>query len=132
MKYKFWDKYEQKWFKPVYKADKEQFDELLVTQNGDVLQRKFEDGQIKIIDESTLQDRFIKCLYSGARDVNEERIYQFDIVQDAAGKNHLIDFKKLTLQDKSQGTVYGFWIPENCVKIGNKFQNPEMIKVNRK
>jgi hypothetical protein len=129
MKYRFWDTEQKCWFKPTYQAPKGPLEELLVTQSGELCLRKLEESEVKFTHEGLFPERFIKSIYTGARDKEGAKIFQYDIIKDKDGKYHLIEYKNLRFKEPGTGYVMGYVIPEGAEKAGNKFEHPELLEL---
>lgn len=126
IKFRAWDKENNKFFEPTYEAYKGKLEELILLQGGDICMRTINE----FIHQSCFPDRFITEQFTGLIDKNSKEIYEGDIIKDEDelfmdGKVHFdsgafgvflcYDFEFILLKD----IIY-------LEVIGNIHQNPEL------
>lgn len=67
--------------------------------------------------------------YIGLMDMNKVRIFEGDILRNQSGELLLVRWKKtMFVFEKTDGTAYSIRKAESCVVIGNKIDNPELLR----
>lgn len=135
LKFRVWDKENNKFYEPTYAAYKGELEELLLSPSGDLNMRKFKDETtIEILNhESLWPDRFEIVQYTGLEDKNGKGGYHNDIIK------HPI-YGKGTIEWYSNGWAIYFegmygdegWMEFEVIKeaeiIGNIYENANLLE----
>lgn len=131
LKFRIWDKEENKFFEPIYEAYKGRLLDLSICLGGDIMRRTLE---FPAEHESNFPNRYIKSQYLGLKDIHKKEYYVGDIGQFDNGDRFVLKMEWF-LQ------VYVDWIGdadcedqardlyriEQAKIIGNIYQNPELL-----
>lgn len=140
IKFRAWDKENNKWYEPTYEAYKGDLEYLVVGMGGDLTMNK--NGGMR--HESVFPKRFELMQYTGLLDKQGKEIYEGDIVKTFYEEIAVVmyadgGFKLFTnaTDYKSVGTVIGqdveenylgYFFKDNLEIIGNIYENPELLK----
>ncbi|MEB6226364.1 YopX family protein [Mammaliicoccus sciuri] len=128
-KFRVWDKEEQKWYKPTYKAYMKQLHDIHIDLDGSLLIRTIDDsGKNVTIHESMFEGRYELLQSTGLFDKNGKEIFEGDILK------YSDEYRVVEMYD-------GAWIARAGEKrlivkmavlsgaeiIGNKFENRELL-----
>ena len=128
IKFRVWDKEENKFFQPVYEAYRGNLLDLSISLSGELLRRTMSEP---CEHESRFPDRYAIMQYTGLKDDNGKDIYEGDVVVDISDNKLVVEWNDDTCKFQfSDGTDindagrYGSY----KVIIGNIYQNSELLK----
>ncbi len=140
IKFRVWDKDNNKFYEPTYEAHKGNLEEILMSPSGDLNIRTFKKGtHIEILNhESNFPDRFILMQYTGLKDKSGKEIYEGDLMThwgnifEVTFHNGSFGLKQKTKKGAGYGSGQQPWYlgdyPTTTEIIGNIYENPELIK----
>lgn len=121
-KFKIWDKIDNCWYKPIYKAYEGNLYELLLDCGGRLV---LNTGKSTMTDESRFPNRFEVVMCTGEKDKNGKDIYYGDVYIDSQGVYEVKDF------------TVAYWIidghkmndPMRGIEvIGNVWESPDLVR----
>lgn len=141
IKFRAWDKEDEKFFEPVYEAYKGELSELVINFNGCLTLRTMDDFR-------GTQDRYILMQFTGLNDKNGKEVYRGDVVafKYNPGNNNPIfkgrEYNALVEWDScnpcfvlveigpAKRREYDFVMAGllTLEVIGNEWENPELLK----
>ncbi|RTX73788.1 hypothetical protein CD117_04155 [Mammaliicoccus sciuri] len=128
-KFRVWDKEEQKWYKPTYKAYMNELHDIHIDLDGRLLIRTIdESGKRLTIHESMFEGRYELLQSTGLFDKNGKEIFEGDILK------YRDEYRVVEMYD-------GAWIARAGEKrlivkmavlsgakiIGNRFEHPHLL-----
>lgn len=144
IKFRSYDKEENKMFKPIYEAYKGNLLDLSITFSGELLRRTLLEPSEH---ESRFKNRYVLMQFTGFMDSDGNEIYEGDILQDIIideDTGQKIESKETVYFDEAIGSwmldqifkqdqTYGTSLFQNLIDfeyriIGNVFENPELLK----
>jgi hypothetical protein len=130
-KYKIWNTETNSWYRPTYPKNKViNTEEILFSQSGEMWMRT-NDGTPGSCDVLThLNGKFKPCLYTGLKDVDEKKTYEYDVVMTDDGPC-LVVFKNGSayaelLSDRSRSFILGQL--KAFSNMGSSIEFPELLE----
>ena len=126
IKYRVWDKKENKWYEPVHEAYAGKLHSLMLSPSGEFLAHTMEG----VIHESKFPKRYVAVQYTGLKDKNGKKIYEGDFVQ---SWNNLF---RVDWVEEKLGFVFVFikktkvkdeLMNDNKEVMDNIYENPELL-----
>lgn len=136
-KFRVWDKEEQKWYKPTYKAYMNELHDIHIDLDGRLLIRTIdESGKRVTIHESMFEGRYELLQSTGLFDKNGKEIFEGDIVKHDSVPNPFISNayyeiiqvrSGLWRMDNYRGSQVLAFSNQEVEVIGNKFEHPHLL-----
>lgn len=130
-KFRVWDKEEQKWYKPTYKAYMNELHDIHIDLDGRLLIRTIdESGKRVTIHESMFEGRYELIQSTGLFDKNGKEIYEGDIVKNEINEVGYIEWSKCRFNFcDSVGHFYLFSIGarQPFEILGNIYEHPHLL-----
>ncbi len=129
IKFRAWDKEENKWYRPVFEAYKGNLHELLMTFSGDLTAHTM----TGLNHESLYPNKYEIMQYTGLKDKNGKEIYEGDVLSTPKG-NQVVQWWQggFSLRGKNimDTRMYtnAFSEMPRCEVIGNIYSNKELLK----
>jgi hypothetical protein len=126
-KFKAWDKENNCWYEPVYKAYNNELWELLLNFRGELDAHSIDNGRPILIHESMFPNRYEVIQFIGHCDKNNIEIYEGDIVQCCRYENN--ELFNVVIKDIRRLPQEMFGSNLNWIEvIGNIYQNKELLE----
>lgn len=128
-KFRVWDKEEQKWYKPTYKAYMNELHDIHIDLDGRLLIRTIdESGKRVTIHESMFEGRYELLQSTGLKDINGKDIYEGDVLK------YRDEYRVVEMYDGAWITRIGekrlivkMAVLSGAEVIGNKFEHPHLL-----
>ncbi len=128
-KFRVWDKEEQKWYKPTYKAYMNELHDIHIDLDGGLLIRTIdESGKRVTIHESMFEGRYELLQSTGLKDINGKDIYEGDVLK------YRDEYRVVEMYDGAWITRIGekrlivkMAVLSGAEVIGNKFEHPHLL-----
>lgn len=124
IKFRLWDKQDQKYFEPTYEAYKGNLLDMSISRSGELFMRTLSQPSIH---ESVFTNRYIIEQYTGLKDKNGTDRYEGDIIRRFTGYKFVEEKKWFMLGASNQAKAFGYDFHEGDEIIGNVHQNSELI-----
>ena len=127
--FRVWDKEEQKWYKPTYKAYMNELHDIHIDLDGGLLIRTIdESGKRVTIHESMFEGRYELLQSTGLKDINGKDIYEGDVLK------YRDEYRVVEMYDGAWITRIGekrlivkMAVLSGAEVIGNKFEHPHLL-----
>ncbi len=128
MKYRVWDKENNCWYKPTYRAYRGELEDLTLTPTGQLIMRTLDQPAIH---ESRFLNRFEIVLFTGLKDKHGKEIYADDLYK-TDGKIFIVEWDVCSFQitniDNKDDQYYLHQKHYQTGEIiGNIYENPELL-----
>lgn len=125
VKYKIWDKQENKWYVPIYEAHKGRCEDLFLCPCGELNRRVYNGHETNIEHESLFPDRYEVVLFTGLKDKNGKEIYEGDkVLVGQYLSEAIVIFERGSFYTPFNDSNYrlGGWPTEAVEVIGNIYE----------
>ena len=128
IKFRIYDKKENKYFEPIYEAWKGKLLDLSITLSGEIIRRTLE---MPAEHESMFPERYVIQSYIGITDKFDVEIYEGDILQAEHGLC-IVVWEDISWAVKSPGSeaidYENRMFFENCSVVGNIHDDAELLE----
>ncbi len=129
-KFRIWDKEEQKWYVPTYKAYKKELHDIDINLDGSLSIRTFdESGKYVTIHESMFEGRYELLQSTGLFDKNGTEIFEGDVVDCYTEGLSTVEFEHGCFGLVCNGYFEGFVnVLGKLEIIGNIYQDKDLLE----